>query len=196
MAQVLGWPETRRRFSLMPIGKHEFEELAARLADRWSTLELACDVQNCEPGVARERLKSSAQGRRRSVNRTVGDIIAMYAVDAGAQVPVTTRRVAVPSTNRLLAEALKQLYADRCQICDATFRTRQGGKYSEVHHVQPRTDGGPHAPQNMLVLCATCHRKLHFATVEGASSALETGRLTINGRLRRLTVHPCHPCSE
>ena len=192
MVEVLGWPETRRRFSLMQIAKQEFRELATRVENRLSTLALASDVRDCEPDVTREWLRASARSRRKSVLAMAEDVVKVYSAAWTAEVPLVRRTVAVPRTNRLLAEALKHLYASRCQICGDTFRTREGGRYSEVHHIQPLSDDGPDAPQNMLVVCATCHIKLHLARVEGASCALETKRLIINGRTRRLSVHPSH----
>ncbi|MBN1462027.1 MAG: HNH endonuclease [Armatimonadetes bacterium] len=192
MLEVLAWPETRRRFSLMPILEPQFRELAARLKDRLSVLGLARDVRDSEPEVTREKLRALARGRRRSVLAIAEHVIKLYSAPSSAEVPSVRRSVSVPKTNRLLAEALKHLYASRCQICGDTFRTREGGRYSEVHHIRALSDGGPDAPWNMLVVCATCHTKLHLATVEGASCALETRRLTINGRTRRLKVHPNH----
>lgn len=29
----------------------------------------------------------------------------------------------------------------------------------EVHHIEPRSDGGPNEPENLIVLCPTCHTK-------------------------------------
>lgn len=29
----------------------------------------------------------------------------------------------------------------------------------EVHHIEPRNEGGPNDPENLIVLCPTCHRK-------------------------------------
>lgn len=29
----------------------------------------------------------------------------------------------------------------------------------EVHHIKPRSEGGPNKPNNLIVLCPTCHRK-------------------------------------
>jgi hypothetical protein len=41
-----------------------------------------------------------------------------------------------------------------CQLC-GTRRNLQ------VHHVQRRSQGGTHAAENLLTLCATCHETVH-----------------------------------
>lgn len=50
-----------------------------------------------------------------------------------------------------------ELYFDRanqhCEWCDN--RT----DHPEVHHVKPRSEGGPNEPSNLIVLCPDCHRK-------------------------------------
>jgi 5-methylcytosine-specific restriction endonuclease McrA len=42
-----------------------------------------------------------------------------------------------------------------CVMCNA-----QGG---EVHHIVFRSQGGTHAPNNLALLCNSCHRKQHSA---------------------------------
>ncbi len=44
----------------------------------------------------------------------------------------------------------------RCQApgCEHT-------KFLEVHHIQPRTDGGGNDPENLITLCSACHRLVH-----------------------------------
>ena len=34
-------------------------------------------------------------------------------------------------------------------------------KFLEVHHIQPRTDGGSNDPENLITLCSACHRLVH-----------------------------------
>lgn len=50
-----------------------------------------------------------------------------------------------------------ELYFDRanqhCEWCDD--RT----DHPEVHHIKPRSEGGPNKPSNLIVLCPDCHRK-------------------------------------
>jgi 5-methylcytosine-specific restriction endonuclease McrA len=44
----------------------------------------------------------------------------------------------------------------RCQA-PGCFRTR----FLEVHHLQPRNQGGTNRPDNLITLCASCHRLWH-----------------------------------
>lgn len=41
----------------------------------------------------------------------------------------------------------------RCEYC--------GGEVDQpdVHHIKPRSEGGPNTPSNLIVLCPNCHRK-------------------------------------
>lgn len=56
-----------------------------------------------------------------------------------------------------------------CQTCGTQpFITRSGQPYAEAHHVIPleRREPGSLASHNVLCLCATCHRKMHYGNVE------------------------------
>ena len=33
--------------------------------------------------------------------------------------------------------------------------------FLEVHHLVPRSEGGENRPENLVTLCASCHRLLH-----------------------------------
>lgn len=32
----------------------------------------------------------------------------------------------------------------------------------EVHHIIPLSQGGTHAPENLMSLCRSCHNKMHL----------------------------------
>jgi 5-methylcytosine-specific restriction endonuclease McrA len=42
----------------------------------------------------------------------------------------------------------------RCQVCGITINL-------EVHHIQPRSDLGSDVVDNLITLCAGCHRQQH-----------------------------------
>ena len=43
-----------------------------------------------------------------------------------------------------------------------SFPKGNGGLYAEVHHVEELGVGGLDAPSNMLCVCLTCHRRIHY----------------------------------
>lgn len=47
----------------------------------------------------------------------------------------------------------------------------------EVHHIKPRSEGGPNEPANLIVLCPTCHRKADNGGIS---------KTKLRGKLRRI----------
>lgn len=65
----------------------------------------------------------------------------------------------------------------RCQLCGQPgFMTVAGKVYLETHHVQPLGEGGLDVLTNVVALCATDHRRAHFASQ----------RSTLGEELRRI----------
>ena len=58
---------------------------------------------------------------------------------------------------------LGEIYQGHCQVCDFTFFKKDGNPYFEVHHID-QAEG--HQPQNLIVVCANCHRQFDFANVD------------------------------
>lgn len=76
------------------------------------------------------------------------------------------RLIQRPST---LSEAIKLKHDHICQLCGVGgFKKRGGGRYAETHHMVELNHQAPLTLQswNVLVVCPTCHKKLHFAEVE------------------------------
>jgi 5-methylcytosine-specific restriction endonuclease McrA len=62
---------------------------------------------------------------------------------------------------KLDAEAYRQLWREvlerdgwRCQACGRMENI-------QVHHIQPRSQLGDDAAENLIALCASCHQKTH-----------------------------------
>jgi 5-methylcytosine-specific restriction endonuclease McrA len=58
---------------------------------------------------------------------------------------------------RVRGEVLERA-GHRCERCASTWRL-------ELHHRLRRSQGGSHEPENISVLCQTCHRSIHAALV-------------------------------
>jgi len=63
--------------------------------------------------------------------------------------------------SRSVSEAIKERDDWRCYIC---------GKDTDlhVHHIIPRSDGGPDIPENLVTLCSGCHRSVESGNVRTA----------------------------
>jgi 5-methylcytosine-specific restriction endonuclease McrA len=64
---------------------------------------------------------------------------------------------------------VKKKRGDSCQICGVRgFLKRDGTRYSEVHHLFHLVNDPPAeclSPEYLVVLCANCHRRMHYADV-------------------------------
>ena len=85
--------------------------------------------------------------------------------------------------NISLVKELKQKYS-KCQICNFTFKKKDGENYNEVHHIIPLSMNGKDAKINTLVVCANCHRQLHYADVN--ISNILKGEIKINGEIKKI----------
>jgi len=58
-----------------------------------------------------------------------------------------------------ISRKLKDLYEDKCQLCDHKLRKSNGDYVSEGHHIKPynRVHRGDDNGHNMIVLCPNCH---------------------------------------
>jgi 5-methylcytosine-specific restriction protein A len=61
---------------------------------------------------------------------------------------------------------LKMIHDPLCQICGIKNFETDNGVYSEAHHLVPWSISHDDTRQNLVVLCATCHRKLHHAKID------------------------------
>jgi hypothetical protein len=64
---------------------------------------------------------------------------------------------------------VKKTRGTTCQLCgELGFVKRSGTRYCEVHHLFHLSENPPPnclAPEYLVVLCATCHRRMHYADV-------------------------------
>ncbi len=79
-----------------------------------------------------------------------------------------------------------------CQGCgeDVRFTNASGDPLLEVHHLHRRSDGGINAPENVIALCVSCHRRCHRGddSNEFNQTLIETAEKR-NERLRTAVEH-------
>lgn len=63
------------------------------------------------------------------------------------------------------SQKLKELYENRCQICNYRLEIDSTTHYSEVHHIWPLHDGGDDDFSNMVVLCPTHHAEFDYGVI-------------------------------
>ncbi|MFP3358013.1 HNH endonuclease [Planococcus sp. SIMBA_143] len=67
-------------------------------------------------------------------------------------------KVTLTERNRHLVNSLKELYENRCQVCNDRLQVGYKKYYSEVHHIRPLgKHGGPDTLDNMIVVCPNHH---------------------------------------
>lgn len=68
-----------------------------------------------------------------------------------------------------ISRYVKRTRGSTCQLCkDPGFLMRNGQRYCEVHHLFHLSKNPPAeclSPEYLVVLCATCHRRMHYANV-------------------------------
>ncbi len=127
---------------------------------------------------SQESLTESLQRELRSLNSGLG-----------SRSPSTLRRIrhVIESYERpsFITNNVKQSRGDSCQICGLTgFLKRDGKRYCEVHHLfHLAADPPPECldPEYVIVVCANCHRRLHYAQVDTPISTDEGWSIIIDG---------------
>ena len=73
-----------------------------------------------------------------------------------------------PGTARAMQRGRARLAKTRLAAACVLVRERDGGQCVvcgmpdvEVHHIKFRSQGGKHDPENLVCLCADCHRAVH-----------------------------------
>ncbi|WP_356882517.1 YDG/SRA domain-containing protein [Arthrobacter sp. YD2] len=78
-----------------------------------------------------------------------------------------------------VADSVKRLYGNTCQICRTQLKTA-AGTYAEAAHIRPLgiPHEGPDILENLLCLCPNCHKEFdgHALTVDEAGKVYEFGR--------------------
>lgn len=84
----------------------------------------------------------------------------------------------------LITDYLKQLQNYSCQLCmQRGFLQRNNTLYIEAHHIMElhKLIAGSFCSDNIVVVCPTCHKKLHYADVSYKMSSIDVVEISING---------------
>ena len=130
-----------------------------------------------------ELLEETEQGEHKSINESK----ALYNTDGLSEEENLKKRIrafndqyrdAKPYKRRVVSEQvarpgaitdyLKELLGYTCQLCgERGFLQANGVPYVEAHHITElhKLIAGSYCSDNIIIVCATCHRKLHFASV-------------------------------
>ena len=87
-----------------------------------------------------------------------------------------------PST---ITRYVKRIRGSTCQVCDDPgFLMRNGQRYCEAHHLFHLSKNPPPdclAPEYLVILCATCHRRMHYAHVGEPVRQGQSWRVSLDG---------------
>jgi len=92
-----------------------------------------------------------------------------------------SNRIARPNA---ITDFLKKIRNYTCQICgELGFLQNNGKRYVETHHIIElhKLISGSYCSDNLVVVCANCHKKLHFARVDYLFVDNKQIMLRING---------------
>jgi len=81
-----------------------------------------------------------------------------------------------------LATDLKKIYNSECQICGFTFKKKNGKNYAEAHHIIALGVDGDDDAENLVVVCANCHRQLHYDSPEISPINGNDRKIILNGK--------------
>jgi len=94
-----------------------------------------------------------------------------------------SERIARPGS---IADYLKKLNEHKCQICrEEGFLQANGTRYIEAHHIIElhRLISGSYCSNNVIIVCPTCHRMLHYANVSYEIMDAKNVNVIINGEV-------------
>jgi hypothetical protein len=93
-----------------------------------------------------------------------------------------------------VTNAVKRTRGDICQLCGTRgFVKRDGRRYCEIHHLFHLSDDPPidclH-PEYVVVLCATCHRRMHYGRVGAPVRTADGWTVLVDGEVMSFVTCP------
>lgn len=87
--------------------------------------------------------------------------------------------------NAVITEKIKKLRNYTCQFCGTTILKKDGTRYIEACHINPKKHRGPETLTNILILCPNCHKEFDYGLREKEERpAANVYKLLLNGRER------------
>ena len=75
-----------------------------------------------------------------------------------------------PKMSRLVKEKVRY----KCEICGVKpFKQKSGLPYAEAHHLEELSTSRIDNPKNMICVCPTCHRVIHYGSEESLTNRKE-----------------------
>jgi hypothetical protein len=86
------------------------------------------------------------------------------------------RTASSPRAQQEIPPAFRRQVLRRDQHC-CVFPGCRHATFVDVHHIEPRAEGGTHDPENLVTVCSAHHRAIHRGqvSVTGTASALRIG---------------------
>ena len=69
-----------------------------------------------------------------------------------------------PASKRRYGRAWKRIrdkYVQEHPFCELCYKKGLLVEAEQVHHIKPLSEGGSHAPDNLMSLCDSCHGTIH-----------------------------------
>jgi len=112
---------------------------------------------------------------------------------SGKILPEREKRViSLFKRNLKISNKLKELYQGRCQICNFTFKKKDGQNYSETHHIIPLGEQGSEEIKNIIIVCSNCHSQIHYDEAIWKGFGNNIRYVEINGVLKEVKYKPVH----
>lgn len=86
---------------------------------------------------------------------------AINGIDTTASIINRTRTVKIRHLDKSIADGLKSLYNNCCQVCGCSFKIPYGSNLIHAHHIKSFTMSLNNNPENIMILCPNHHYIVH-----------------------------------
>ena len=92
------------------------------------------------------------------------------------------REIDIILRNRHLADRVKDLYVNTCQLCLIQLKINENRFYSEVHHIIPlgKPHNGKDNLENMICVCPNCHILLDLKAIKLTEASIKLAKHIIS----------------